>query len=192
MSEQLKDELNKIGESSHDKLNTVLVDGEEAFLQDIPNITDHRTFGDIEEDEKEQWAVMYKSLDEIRRDDRVSAIMAIEDCVEYAMKSLGVDLFKLVKIEEFSFLPTLSKLKKIFSDDKLKKKLFREHRVRVSKHRKSQVDEIWQEGLHIYKDKELAYFIGEAKEMVSEMVLSVPFWLVRTNVVLPGGKGLLH
>jgi len=187
MSEQinLQEKLKEINETTHEDQNVVEVDGEKAYLQEIPNITDHRTFGEIQSDEQAQRNHVFDSLNDHRFDTKIQSSRFLDKAIIHAAKNLGV-MFTEECMGGRLFADV------ILSNKDAANTLFLQNRVRMSRHRRSQVDEPWQAGLYIYKDKELAYFVSQPLKVQSETILSVPFWIVRTNIILPGGKGTIH
>jgi hypothetical protein len=161
--------------------NSVILEGQEVPLQDLERIPDRRTFGEIEEDERQQWDYIYSNLKEYRFDTEPQAKHFYGQCMMHTLKRLGASLNYLKSIEGLT-------------KQEFEEKLWLLHKIRLSRHRKSQKEEFWQAGMHIYTDnesRECVAFISTPAFMQSEIVLSVPFWLVRTNVKLPGGKGML-
>ncbi len=161
------------------KENVVMIGDQEVCLQALENITDQRTFGEIEEDEQAQWDQIHGELREHRFDTKKEASFFVGQCIMHTCKALGANM---------TFIQSHGKM----TQDEFEKQLYLHYKIRVSKHIKSQEDEYWQAGTYIYKEKELVAFISQAAHVQSEIVLTVPFWVVRTNVQLPGGKGVLH
>ena len=181
----IKEVLNEIGEKSHDEENVVEVGGEKAYTQELDNITDHRTLGEVVRDEEEQWNQTHKILHDHELASKREASFLIDKLINHVMRNLGV-----MGAPGFLF-------DRFFTDTVLARKdaankLYQENRIRLSRHLTSQVDENWKAGLYIYLDKELAYFISHPEKMKYERVLGPEFWLVRTNVILPGAKGTIH
>ncbi len=159
--------------------NAIEIGDQEVCLQDLSSTTDQRTFGEIEEDEKAQWENVHRELKDCRFNSKAEAKLFIGRCIMHTLNALGAN------IERINLFGKMTK-------DEFEKKLYALYRIRVSKHRKSQHNEYWEGGTYIYKGDELAAFVSTAAFVKSEFVLSVPFWLVRTNVKLPGGKGVVH
>jgi len=167
--------------------NAIMIDGQEVPLQDLDSQPDRRTFGEIEDDEQTQWNTIYNNLKDHEFHDTTGqnnlvpkpARFFVGDCILHALKTLGANL------------DTMSLWHKKYTKEELEKRLWAMWKIRLSKHRPSQHDEIWQSGTYIYKDKELVYFIGSPKRFQGQFIKVVtPFWIVRTNIQLPGGKGV--
>ncbi len=154
---------------------------DETPLQDLSNITDHRTFGEIEDQEQDMKDIVHGSLKERRFDSREEAEHYIGQCIMWRFKEIGVDTGFGLNGKKFADF--------IIGHEPAAKELYRLYRVRLSYHRESQEDEYWQAGYYIYWRDELVAFISKPKQVQSEIILSVPFYLVRTNINLPGGKG---
>lgn len=169
--------------------NTVDIDGVKVSLQELDNITDHRTMGDIEEDEKAQCDQMHRELKEYEYDLLSDARGFISECIIHSLERLGCEIDRDIgrnwKTQGFDIIIFL------LQNKEAAKILYASKKVRVSYHRKSQEDEFWKSGLYIYKDKELIAFISKPERMRNEIRLKPEFWMVRTNVKLPGGKGIL-
>lgn len=172
MQEQFKEfKLGKIR-------NGVEVGDQTVTLQELENQTDHRTLGEIEDDEQAQWDQIFRELKEPHRfNTEGEAKFYFGQCMMHALNKLGADIGYLRSIGPMA--------KKEFEA-----KLYWLYKIRVSRHRKSQENEFWKPGTYLYKNKELAYFISEPVFVQSEFILSIPYWVVRTNVRLPGGKGV--
>lgn len=167
--------------------NSINIHGQEVPLQELESRPDRRTFGEIEDDEKEQWNKVYNNLkdyefhDTTGRNGRVpkEARKFIGECILFALKKCGANL------------DTIAEWNKKYTRDEFEKHLYANWKIRLSRHRMSQHDEIWQSGTYIYKDKELVYFISAPKRFQGEFVkVATIFWIVRTNIQLPGGKGI--
>ena len=170
-------------EEAHMYQNTVDIDGVKVTLQELPNTTDHRTMGEIEDDEKAQCEYAMANLKDHRFLTKEVAIAYIDECFMFTLKRLGVSVGSMTGGEFFQ---------KVTTNKDFEKKLYKNSKVRVSRHRRSQEDEFWQAGLYVYKGDELAAFIGEGDRVTSEIIFAPPFYIVRTNVSLPGGKGFIN
>lgn len=159
--------------------NAVKEGSEVIPMQELDNITDQRTFDEVEADEREQWRVMHTKLHDLRRDSLVEAKQLVDHLLIYTFHKHGASSGWRVKQGPLTW-------------EELEKRLYKDFRIRVAKHRKSQHDEFWEAGHYIYVGKELVAFISDPVRVGSQIVLSVPFYLVRTNVDLPGGKGVIH
>lgn len=167
--------------------NSIMIHGQEVPLQDLESQPDRRTFGEIEDDEQVQWDTIYNNLkdhefhDTTGQNNRVpkQAKCFIGDCLLHAFQTLGADK------------KTMDLWNERYTQEEFEKQLWAMWKIRVSKHRQSQHDEIWQSGTYLYKDKELVYFISAPKRFQGEIIkVATTFWIVRTNIQLPGGKGI--
>ncbi|MDY6910740.1 MAG: hypothetical protein SVM79_00035 [Chloroflexota bacterium] len=136
----------------------------------------NRTLGEVEEDEQRQWQEIAGKLKEHRFDTSQQAYYFAHSCIAYTYRRLGLDMQKLVAAQPQN-------------KQEMAELMYRFWRIRVGVHTRSQEDELWQAGTYIYQGDELVAFISQPARYQSEVILSVPFWLVRTNVILPGGKG---
>ncbi len=145
-------------------------------LELLDNQQDHRTLGEVAEDEQRQWAAIWNELREHRFDTKQQAYYFYHNCMAHTYRRLG-------------FHPKVVAAHMVKRDtDELQKLMYRFWRIRVSFH--NDEDELWKVGVYIYKGQELVAFVSRPARYQSEFVLSVPFWLVRTNVELPAGKGV--
>lgn len=136
-----------------------------------------RTLGEVEEEEQRQWQEIAGKLKEYRFDTSQQAYCFAHSCIAHTYRRLGLDMKKLVAAQPQN-------------KQEMAELMYRFWRIRVGVHTRSQEDELWQAGTYIYQGDELVAFISQPAKYQSEIVLSIPFWLVRTNVKLPGGKGL--
>ena len=167
--------------------NSIMIHGQEVPLQELESRPDRRTFGEIEEDEKAQWNQIYGNLrdyeftDTTHQNGKVpkETRKFVGDCILHALKQLGANI------------QTIKMWNQRYNREEFEKQLWAMWKIRVSKHRQSQHDEIWQSGTYLYKDKELVYFISAPKRFQGEFIkVATTFWIVRTNIQLPGGKGV--
>ena len=167
--------------------NSIIIHGQEVPLQELESRPDRRTFGEIEEDERTQWNTIYNNLNDYEfhdttgQNDRVpkEARKFVGDCILYSLKTLGANL------------NIINEWDQKLTREEFEKRLWAMWKIRVAKHRQSQHDEIWQSGTYIYKDKELVFFISAPKRFQGEFIkVATTFWIVRTNIQLPGGKGI--
>lgn len=154
-------------------------------LQEVDSTTDHRTFGEIEADEAEQWARIHNHLKEHRFDTRLAAKSFQHRCIAYTYKRLGLRVEDLLADILTAGAKTRDERRAAMHDS-----MYRRWRIRVSYHTPAMENELWQAGTYIYKRDELVAFIGRPGRYQSERVLTLPFWLVRTNVKLPAAKGV--
>lgn len=179
----LKKEIEK--DSKPGLKNAVTVGDQEVTLQELESQTDHRTLGEIEEDEQDQWVYIQKDLKDYRFNTMEGAGVFVGECVVQVLRKCGV-------VNELGAKKMDGRLifMNMVNNDKFAKAMYQKHKVRFSRHRDSQGDEFWEAGAYIYKDKECVAFISDGSFVKSEYIVGPAFYVVRTNVQLPGGKGV--
>jgi len=166
--------------------NAVKKGSEVIPLQEVPNIPDRRTFGEKEDDEQAQRDYIYSKLRDYKfyeggREGKQRATNFVHEVLKHTYRKCGADIQWIQ-----------GRVNDGITGKDLEKELYFKYRIRFSRHSLQEYakDEFWKAGTYIYKEDELVTFVSMVFEMKHEILYAPNFFLVRTNVELPGGKGI--